>query len=235
MNIRPIILIALLGASLLLMASQCGKDNGAAREELPQEIAANLKQVPNSKLLVSVPPVTVNAPGGPGGPLPLPKSCMTTQDFTSYVLYPVTICSSDPNFGTVLSQYLAFTGPTNSSELSPGGVQVKTFKLSSFAGRNLTPFLVCHLRSGPWFATIVKTIDCSDVTSCTMTISCPGCPPFRWFGKTCESTDRPPEVQFFGPLGAGLPSSVRCPGSLSNCGSGDEPGPTPSPPHPALL
>jgi hypothetical protein len=230
---------------LSLSFSQCRsepgtppKDEGAKAEELPKEIAANLKQVPNTDLLVSVPTVTVNAPDKTASaPLPLPKACFTTETFTSYATYPVTTCSRDPNFGTVLTQYLAMTGPTNGAVASPESVQVKTFKLSSFAGRSFDPFLVCHLRGGPWNAMIVKQTDCAGITSCTMTLGCTGCPVFLWFGKMCQSTGRPPEVHFFGDLSDGPQFSSPCPGSLSDCGTGDGgggPGPSP-PPHPASL
>ena len=222
--------------------SQCGnerstppKDESAKAEELPKEIAANLKQLPNTELLVSVPPATVSAPDKTArGPLPVPKACFKTQTFTSYATYTVTTCSREHNFGTVLTQYLDMTGPTSGPLASPDSVQVKTFKLSSFAGRTFDPFLVCHQRGGPWNATIVKQIDCAGVTSCVMTLGCIGCPSFQWFGDTCQSTGRPPEVHFFGDLSAGQQSSSACPGSISDCGNGD-PNPNPSPPpHPAL-
>jgi len=236
MTIRQTTLLAVVFL-LSFSFSQCRNEKGtppngdaAKGEELPKEIAANLKPVPSTDLLVSVPPVTVSPPKIIAqGVLPLPKACFTTQTFMSYCTYPVTICTRFTNFGTVLSQYLEMTGPTTGPVASTDNT-VKTFKLSSFAGRRFDPFLVCHQRGGPWTATIVKQVDCSDITSCTMTLGCTGCPAFLWFGKTCESTGRPPEVHFFGDLSAGPQSSFACPGSLSDCGSGGGPGPGPSPP-----
>ena len=233
----------ILSAFVLVLSfsfSQCGNEkstppkyDGAKVEELPKEIAANLKQIPNTDLLVSVPPVTVNAPDRTArASLPLPKACSTTQTFTSWASYSVTTCSRDHDFGTVLSQYLARTGPTSGPAASPDSMQVKTFKLSTFAGRTFDPFLVCDVRGGPWNATIVKETDCADVTSCVMTLGCIGCPTFQWFGKTCQSTGRPTEVHFVGDLSAGPQSSFACPGSISDCGNSN-PGPDPSPPpHP---
>src|SRR2546422_5684980 len=120
--------------------SQCRNEKGtppnnevAKAEELPKEIAANLKQVPNSDLLVSVPPVTVSAPKiSAQGVLPLPKACFTTQTFMSYCTYPVTTCTRFTNFGTVLSQYLEMTGPTTGPVAPTDSTQVKTFNLPSF-------------------------------------------------------------------------------------------------------
>jgi hypothetical protein len=183
------------------------KDDAANAEELPKEIAANLKQVPNTDLLVSVPPVGVKVPDTARTTLPAAKSCMTTQSFSSYCFYRVTTCSRYANFGTVLTEYLAMTGPVP----SPDSALVKTFKLSSFAGRTFDRFLVCDVRDGPWNAIIVKQTDCSDVTRCTMTLGCLGCPVFQWSGPTCESTDRPAEVRFFGDLAAGASFQIRRP------------------------
>ena len=208
---------------------------GGPTEELPKEIAVNLKQVPNTDLLVSVPPVTASTPNATTrGPLPAPKECFRTQTFMSYATYPVTLCSRQPNFGTVVTQYLASTGPTRGPVASADSLQAKTFKLSSLAGRAIDPFLVCHSFGGPWTAIIVKQIDCAGIASCVMTLGCPGCPAFQWFGDTCESTGRPPEVHFFGDLSSAPESISNCPGSLSDCDNGGNPNTNSSPQHPAL-
>jgi hypothetical protein len=202
----------------LLATANCRQNGGAPLEELPKEIAANLKPIPDTDFFLSTPPPTIATPDAVApGPLPLGKDCRTTQEFFSYVLYPVTICSPSRILGDVLSEYQAAFTP----RASPAGGQVKTYILSSFEGRSLTPQLACHVRSGPWGATILKTAECSGVTSCAMAVPCPACPIFMWYGDTCESQNRPAEVQFIPELTARTPHSSRCPGSKSTCGDED--------------
>jgi hypothetical protein len=212
---------------LLLATANCRQNGGVPLEELPKEIAVNLKPVPDTEILISTPPPIAIPSAVAPGPLPEEKECRTTQEFFSYVLYPVTICSLNPTVGDVLSVYQAAITPT----ALPAGAQDKTYRLSSFEGRSLTPQLTCHVRSGPWGATILKTKECSGVTSCAMAVPCLACPIFMWYGETCESQNRPTEVQFIPELTARTAHSSRCPGSKSTCGDEDPgpPGPIPAP------
>jgi hypothetical protein len=64
-----------------------------------------------------------------------------------------------------------------------------------------------------------------------MAVPCLACPIFMWYGETCESQNRPTEVQFIPELTARTAHSSRCPGSKSTCGDEDPgpPGPIPAP------
>ena len=191
----------------VLATSVCRKTetNTAQLEELPKDIAANLHRVPNSDLLVAMPPVAIKTPVATNqetpapGVRPLVPSCQSTQRFLAQVAYPVTVCSARPDLIAVLTAY--------DTVMSPGPRppnNAKSYKLSSFEGKLLTNSIFCQQRSGPWFATITKTLDCFTRGTCTMVIegvpSCPNCPFFLWYGQNCQSENRPPEVQFIGQL-----------------------------------
>lgn len=200
-----------------LATSGCRKTDTdpAQLEELPQEIAAHLQRVPNSELLVAMPPVAIQPPAAPipevpaPGGSPLAPPCQTTERFLIQVLYPVTVCSPRPDLGKVLAAYDAV--------MSPGPrppTDVKSYKLSLFEGKQLPNTIFCHQRSGPWLATITKTLDCLSRGMCTMVIegvpSCPHCPFFLWDGQNCQSENRPQEVQFIEPLVAAGVSRSPC-------------------------
>jgi len=212
---------------LVLSATACQKAKPAETavdvsklEELPADTAAHLKRVPNSDLIVSEPPIDHTSPQIVK---PEPKQCMVDQDFYSQVLFPVTVCTRNPNYGTVLQAYNEHFG----SSAQPTTMQVRTFKLSSFEGVSGVG-LVCHQTSGPFYAEISKHTDCSGISSCEMVVEsvpqCPQCPSFLWFGDTCESSGRPTQVQFVGQLFAG-PQFISSCGGLSDCGSNPNPSP----------
>jgi hypothetical protein len=216
MNLRHVVMTSLVG-SLGLSLAQCRPDHRAELEELPAAIAANLQSVPGTELLVSIaPPDRVGEL--PPGVLPLKKQCQTSQEFFSYLLFPVTICTPNSGFGDVFAAYQKATAPTTAP---PGSAEVKRYKLSSFAGQSVLQF--CFQTSGPFGVTIVKTVDCSDVTTCQMALPCLGCGAVTWHGAVCESKDRPPQLQFIGELTARPIIISRCPGSLSQCGEPDPP------------
>ena len=216
---------ALLVVLLSLSLAHCERHDQAPLEELPAEIAANLESVPGTELLVSVPLRSRGLGELAPGVLPLKKACQSSQEIFSYVLFPMTICLPNPNFGDVLSDYqTAITPPT----AAPGGVQVKSYKLSAFKGRTFVAPQFCFQTSGPFGATIVKKVDCDDVTTCTMALPCPACPVLMWSGQQCESEGRPSEVQFIGELTERPIQFSKCPGSLSQCDTG-EPEPPPVP------
>jgi hypothetical protein len=213
-----------------LATSVCRKPNTdtAQLEELPKDIAANLQRVSNnSDLLISMPPVATTTPAAPKPeaaapgvkpPPPLPP-CWSIQRYLVQVTYPVTVCSARPDLFEVLEAYDAV--------MSPGPrppAKVKNYKLSSFQGQALTNSLSCQQRSGPWLATITKTLDCSLQGTCTMVIegvpACPNCPFFLWQGQNCQSENRPQEVQFFDPLVELSMSRFPCNG-VNNCSNAD--------------
>jgi hypothetical protein len=210
---------------LSLSLAYCERHSETPLEELPAEIAANLQSVPGTELLVGFPPRSPERGEPAPGALPLKKACQSTQEIFSYVLFPMTICLPNPNFGDVLSDYqTAITPPT----AAPGGAQVKSYKLSSFEGRTFVTPQFCFQTSGPFGATIVKKVDCEDVTTCEMALPCPACPVLMWSGQQCESEGRPSEVQFIGELTERAIQFSKCPGSLSQCDTG-EPEPPPVP------
>jgi hypothetical protein len=225
---RHVLVLAALSL-LLLATTDCQKSKSAEPEvdvtkleELPKDTAAHLKRIPNSDLLVTEPPVVKEQ----SKPIvkPEPKQCFVSQDFYSQVLFPVTVCSPGPTFGTVLESYNRALG--NSAQSIKADVH--DFKLTNFEGQNLLNPIFCHQTSGPFYAAITKQTDCSGVSACVMIIQsvpqCPQCPTFVWFGDTCESSGRPTQVQFIGPLFAGPQQTFSC-GGLSDCG--DNPAPSP--------
>jgi hypothetical protein len=124
---RYLVLAAL--SLLLLATTHCQKSKSAEPEvdvtkleELPKETAAHLKRIPNSDLLVTEPPVVREQ----SKPIvkPEPKQCFVSQDFYSQVLFPVTVCSPGPTFGTVLESYNRALG--NSAQRSK-----RTYTISS--------------------------------------------------------------------------------------------------------
>ncbi len=190
----------------VLATSVCRKTetDTAHLEELPNNIAANLQRVPNSDLLVSMPPVAIKTPevtkpvAAAPGVNPLVPSCQSTERFLVQVTYPVTVCSPRPDLIAVLSAYDAV--------MSPGPrptTGVNNYKLSSFQGKLFRNPIFCQQRSGPWLATIDKTLDCLTRGTCAMVIqgvpACPNCPFFLWHGQSCEVENRPQEVHFIDP------------------------------------
>jgi hypothetical protein len=189
----------------VLVTSVCRKNETSGLEELPKDIAAQLQRVPNSDLLVAVPPVpaktpaaknrTPNAPAAAPGVKALAPPCQSTTTFLIQVTYPVTVCSNVRDFFDVLTAYDAVMSPGSKSP-----TDVKNYKLSTFQGKALTS-VFCRVRSGPWLATIVKKLDCQTRGSCQMTIGgIPSSPLFLWNGQSCESQNRPTEVNYIEPL-----------------------------------
>jgi hypothetical protein len=212
-------------ASLLLPLAACSPQGDAPLEELPPAIAAQLQPLPGTEVLVGAARPSRPVGAGPVGPPPVERACETTQEFFSYVLFPITFCSPLASFGEVLSTYQEATTPPRPP--TTGETADRTYQLTSFQGRRLSPRLICHQRSGPWGATITKKQLCNGGTSCTMALPCAGCPVFLWGGDTCESTGRPPEVTFIPELHPRPQTSEKCPGSLSTCGASPDPTGTP--------
>src|SRR5262249_8088848 len=139
MKIRSILGIA----SVILQAltiSRCNDDDKVSGlDELPKEIAANLKVVPNTDLLISMPPFEAKKPVV----APAPKNCAPTGLSYVRVIYQITICSP-PDLSTngLLKEYRA--APDQSPLPAPAG-ETQTYMLSSFEGKSLKkPLLVQH-------------------------------------------------------------------------------------------
>jgi hypothetical protein len=220
MKLRRVVPLCLVG-SVGLSLVHCRPYHRAQLEELPVEIAASLQRVPGTQLLVGFAPPDLPAAEQQPVVLPLKKQCQSTQEFFSYLLFPVTICTPNSGFGDVLASYQAATAPATAP---PGSADVKSYKLSSLRGQSIQQF--CFQTSGPFGVTIVKTVDCNDVTTCQMALPCLGCGGVIWHGDVCESQGRPPQLHFIGELTARPISISRCPGSLSQCGE-TEPSPVP--------
>jgi hypothetical protein len=203
----------------VLATSVCRKtESDTARlEELPKEIAASLQRLPNSDLLVSMPPMQISTPAAkqqePVTPVVNPPAikCSTTYRFLVQVDYPVpvTVCSTIQNLNA-LTVYDA--------AVSPGPRPApKRYKLTSFQGRALGNPLVCQFRQGPWLATIAKNVDCSSHEHCDMVIAVPWSPIFHWDGRNCQVENRPPSVQYIDPtVDAGIISSSSC-NAINQC------------------
>lgn len=227
MKIRSI----LCAASVIMLTLAATPRNGDYRvgdlEELPEEIAANLKVVPNTDLLISMPPFEVKKPAVALAP----KNCAPTEHSYVQVIFPITICSP-PDFPTkgLLKEYRL--APDRTPFPPPAG-QTQTYTLSSFEGKALKNPLFCVQKGGPWLATITKTDPCFGPIEFNLVISgvpaCPQCPAFRWFD---DLDNHPPELHLIMPLVDTTISYLDCdPTDLTKCGP--DPNPTPAPP-PAL-
>jgi len=216
---KPLMLLVLFAA---LSSSVCRKSDVRKLDELPKDVAENLKHIPDSDVLVSIAPIA------PPDPQPSPifaRACSVTQVFWVQVSYPVTVCTP---FNLLPGTFMA-DAPPRSSGPQPKTI-VKSYKLSALEGQPLATPFGCQTRSGPFFAQITKTIACNEATSCEMLIlgvpSCPACPSFVWSGTACELDNRPTEVKFIGtPMGRGEPTFSPC-NSRTTCGGSTS---TPSP------
>jgi len=122
-------------ASVILQAlpiSRCNDDDKVSGlDELPKEIAANLKVVPNTDLLINMPPFEAKKPVVALAP----KNYAPTELSYVQVIYPITICSP-PDFSTngLLKEYRA--APDQAPLPAPAG-ETQTYMLSSFEGKSL--------------------------------------------------------------------------------------------------
>ena len=204
-----LVLVAALGSSV------CHKADVRKWEELPNDIAGNLKRIPDSDVLVSIAPIADPNPE----PSPIfARACSERQDYWVQVIYPVTVCS---RLDLVPGTFMADAPPRRSG---PRATTVtKIYKLSAFEGQPLTSPFGCQTRSGPFIAQITKTTACNSAQSCEMVIlgvpSCPTCPPFFWSGDQCEDKNRPAEVRFIEPTVAHGPPRFSPCNALTHCGS----------------
>jgi hypothetical protein len=226
----PIAMLLLVAALATSVCSKSEPDVGQL-EELPKDIADNLKRVPDSDVLISIAPVAapspLTAPSKPNGPI-FARACSETQNFLVQVIYPVTVCSRRD---LVASAFLAAAPPRSSGPVATA--TVKSYKLTGFEDKILPSPFLCQTRNGPWLATIVRNIQCNEATSCVMVImgvpSCPACPAFLWSGPNCQVSNRPTQVQFIDPVvEQGPPGLAPC-STKTNCGGSTT---TPSPIHP---
>jgi hypothetical protein len=201
MKSRLLIAMLLLTAALATTVCRKSESDVSQLEELPKDIADNLKRVPDSDVLVSIAPIAAPSPlptsGKPNGPVFL-RACSETQDYWVQVIYPVTVCTR-PDL--IASTFMAPAPPRNSGP--PTTTAVRSYKLSAFEGQRFTTPFGCRTHSGPWLATIARRIECNKATSCAMVIlgvpSCPACPAFLWGGENCQINNRPTQVQFIDP------------------------------------
>ena len=204
-----LVLVAALGSSV------CHKSDVRKWEELPNDIAGNLKRIPDSDVLVSIAPIADPNPE----PSPIfARACSERQDYWVQVIYPVTICT---RLDLVPGTFIADAPPRRSG---PRVTTVtKTYKLSAFEGQPLTSPFGCQTYSGPFIAQITKTIACNGAQSCEMVIigvpACPTCPPFVWSGDQCEDKNRPAEVRFIEPTFAHGPPRLSPCNAVTHCGS----------------
>jgi hypothetical protein len=212
--------LRLISAALLvlgtLITTVCRKTETetAQLDELPKDIAASLKRLPNSQLLVSVPPAITSTPvagrqGSADSGVTHPEiKCQTTYRYFVQVTdpAPITYCSPIRADLDAISAYDAAMSP---GPRPPGNV--KRYRLSSFQGKALLTPILCQYANGPWLAVISKTVDCRSQEHCTMTIAVPWSPVYKWDGDHCEATNRPPELHIFDQIvDAGIVSSSGC-------------------------
>jgi hypothetical protein len=207
---------------LLLLATSHRAGN---QGELPGEIAANLKVVPNTDLLISMPPFETKQPTV----VAASKPCSTVQFSYVQVIYPITICYP-PYFPTIgiLKEYALAPGQ---APLPPPAGQTQTYTLSSFKGEALTTPLFCLQKGGPWLASIIRFDPCSGPTKFVLTIlgvpACPECPTFSWYD---DLDNHPPELNLIMPLVNTTTSYISCdPTNPTLCGAVTNPTPPPPP------
>ncbi len=214
MKLRLTLATLLLVGVLATSVCQKTETDTAQLEELPKDIAASLQRLPNSDLLVSMPPMATGTPPAtqqapPATPAVEPPEikCDTKLRFFVQVDYPapVTLCSSIANIDALMASYAV---------VSPGAkpaANVKRYRLSSFQGKPFANSIICQSRQGPWLATIIKEVDCSAKEHCEMVIGVPGSPIFRWDGQNCQTQNRPQGVQYIDPtVDGGFVGSFGC-------------------------
>ncbi len=212
-----LVLVAALGSSV------CRKADIKRLDELPKDIAENLKRIPDSDVLVSIAPI---ATANPTPTIVFSRNCSVTEQFWAKVTYPVTVCA---RFDLIPSTFMAEAPPRRSR--SGATTSAKNYKLSAFEGQFFTTPFGCRRFAGPFLAIITKTTACNNATSCTMEIlgvpSCPDCPSFAWSGENCEVSNRPAEVGFIDPpVTRGSPTYLPC-NRLNQCGTTAAPSPIP--------
>jgi hypothetical protein len=203
--------------------------------ELPPEVAADIRSVPNTNLLMSVP--------YPDGYVDKALSTTTARDerdcgtiefFWAQVTFPVTFCTPDPNLGMVT----AYTGPGVAPpfDLPPPAADPKpaqNFKFSVISGNRLPDPFNCFTHSGPWLARVIYYRACDMPEKYSMEIlgipSCPGC---LYFEYAPPFENHPSHINVV--QGLGLPwktNFMDCnPSDLTKCPGVPEPSPTPVPP-----
>lgn len=224
--ITTLLLVAVLGTSVCRKSAP--EPDVSQLEELPKDIADNLKRVPDSDVLVSIAPIAAPSPlptpVKPGGPV-FVRACSERQSFVVQVIYPVTVCTR-PDL--IASTFMAPAPPRNTGPTAT--TIVKSYKLSAFEGKPFpTPF-GCRTHNGPWITTITRSIECNNATSCQMVIqgvpSCPACPAFLWGGENCQNNPPPPVKLVGTAFPQGGPTLSPC-SAKTTCG--DAPPPTPGP------
>ena len=212
---------------LTLAASPCRevRDDDVRRlDELPQDVAAQLKRVPNTNLLINAPPLAA----GPscGTPSNTVRPCANQFEHRIFALYPVTICYPPefPTEGILVEQQPPGSGPT------PPRPPTRTFKLSSHGGTTAIGPLRCVVKSGPFGISILEAEDCSRTVANHFAVGglvpCEGCPKLEWCG---ELRDNPPPLQLIGEAGTiPLPQTDCDPNDLNVCGTSFEPPGTPT-------
>jgi hypothetical protein len=222
MNRRLVVAMLLVAAALTTTVCRKSETDVSQLPELPNDIAQNLKRVPNSDVLISIAPIPAPSPTPARpkreGPVFL-RACSETQDFIAQVTYPVTVCHPDVIVATLMSP----APPPASAPATTASVS--SYKLSAFEGQRLNIPFRCETRSGPWIVTITRTIHCDEGTSCVMVIlgvpSCPDCPAFLWGGQNCQVENRPPQLSFVdGVFPKGQPGLSAC-NPKTNCGGPD--------------
>lgn len=231
MTIRPVNLIS---ASLLcfaLTASQCRnvKNDEGNLEELPQDIAVNLKRVPNTDLLISQPPLTIKQPKGPQ-PTFTPAFCALRETSLVQVIYPITICYPPVEpVVELLREHHDGKGSPAGQQSQPS--QTRIFKLAGFQGETFLNARRCVQKFGPWLASITKEDPCFGPITFSLVIlgvpPCPDCPGFDWFD---DIDNHPPELGLIMPLMDTKGFSIDCNANdPTNCGNTPPPPPTPIP------
>jgi hypothetical protein len=218
--------------TLALAGNGCGdvRDDGdddlSRLEELPQDVAAQLKPVPNTNLLVSQPTGSA-APLQCGAPSNTRRPCASQFEHRIFALYPVTICYP-PEFPT--DGILVDQKPTGSAPIPPHP-PTRTFRLSSRGGTSPVRPLRCVVKTGPFGISIIETEDCSRTVknhfAVDRLVPCEGCPPLEWCG---ELKDNPPPLQLIDqPSTIPLKQTDCDPTDLNVCDTGLEPPGTPPP------
>jgi hypothetical protein len=240
-KLTTLLLLPILAAALTATRYQ-----DRTTEELPPEVAAKLRSVPNTSLLTSVPYpdgyVEKIAPKPP--PIPVEKDCGSVTLYWVQVAYPITVCGppSEPVIGVVTG----YRGPGVAPpfDLPPPAASqrpVQTFKLTSLSGATFKDPLTCYSHYGPWLAEVKYYQECNGTEKYTLEIlgvpSCPGCNFFTW---APPFENHPPELTMAQSLVFRKETIIDCdPTDLTKCCDPIEnpncdalPNPFPTPIHP---
>ena len=156
--------LTLAGCSLL--AIHCARqENGSVDKlpELPKDLVAGLVPAQTAPVLMTQLTQTPQPRRPPSQAIPnRAQSC--DKRYTTYILYPMTVCYPWNELTGALDLKRAKFSPARGSAADePQGT--KYYKLTSYKSRSFRPALFCRTSGGPWYGQVIEQESCYDEAS----------------------------------------------------------------------